>query len=220
MPTLTVENYVKAIFQACAESGGDVAANGDLARRLNVAPGTVTAMLRTLAESQLAEYQSHRGAKLTEAGRRLALRVLRRHRMMELFLHRVLGMAWDEVHDEAEQLEHAASDRLVDRIDEYLGYPDRDPHGDPIPRADGTWDGEAGAPLAQQAVAARFRVLRILDQAPEFLRYLDESAFAPGTVATLEESAPQGGACVVRTDAGRRVLLAHAHAARILVAPA
>ena len=219
MATLTVENYVKAIYQACTEAGGDTATNGDLARRLGVAPGSVTAMLRTLADADLAVYQAHRGVRLTDAGRQLALRVLRRHRMMELFLHRILGLAWDEVHDEAERLEHAASDRLVDRIDEFLGYPERDPHGDPIPRADGTVEGDTGTPLSRCPAGTWFRVVRVLDQAPDFLRYLQEGSFGPGTRATVEESAPQGGACAVRTAAGQRLLLGHAAAARVLVAP-
>ncbi len=218
MATLTVENYVKAIYQLGVEANAETAANGDLARRLGVAPGSVTAMLRTLAESELAHYQAHRGVRLTEAGRKLALRVLRRHRMMELFLHRTLGMPWDEVHDEAERLEHAASDQLVDRIDEFLGFPERDPHGDPIPRADGTVDGDPGQPLAACPVGAWFRIVRVLDQTPEFLRYLQEAEIALGSRVALEETAPQGGACALRTETGKRLLLGHAAATRLLVA--
>ena len=116
-----------------------------MAEALGVSPGTVTSMLKTLSESGLAEYVPYEGARLTEAGRTLALRVVRRHRLIELFLVRTLELTWDEVHAEAENMEHAVSDLLVDRIDAYLGYPETDPHGDPIPKADGTVAGHRGA---------------------------------------------------------------------------
>ena len=134
MATLTVENYVKAIYQLCGETESQSASTGDVARRLGVSPGTVTSMLRTLADSDLAHYQAHRGARLTDAGRRLALRVLRRHRLIELFLVQTLGLAWDEVHEEAEPGARA-SDRLVDRIDAYLDFPERRMATHPRPTA-------------------------------------------------------------------------------------
>ena len=134
MPSLTVENYVKAIYLIAARGRADVAvATGELAQALDVSPGTVTGMLKTLSEADLATYTPYEGARLSPAGRRLALKVLRRHRLLELFLAQTLEMTWDEVHEEAEHMEHAASDRLVDRIDDYLGHPAVDPHGDPIP---------------------------------------------------------------------------------------
>ena len=138
LASLTVENYLKTIYQICAEQSGKPAATGQLAAALAVSPGTVTSMLKTLSDSKLATYTPYEGAKLTTAGRSLALRILRRHRLIELFLTRTLDLTWDEVHDEAENMEHAVSDLLVDRIDAYLGYPPVDPHGDPIPRADGS----------------------------------------------------------------------------------
>src|SRR4051794_22893709 len=136
--SLTIENYVKAIYQLSAEGGGEIAATGKLAETLGVSPSTVTSMLKTLSESGLAKYTPYEGARLTGAGRSLALRVLRRHRLIELFLVQTLKFAWDEVHAEAENMEHAVSDLLIDRIDAFLGRPESDPHGDPIPRADGT----------------------------------------------------------------------------------
>ncbi len=134
MPSLTVENYVKTIFQICAASGGEPAATGQVATALAVSPGTVTSMLKTLSESNLATYTPYEGVRLTAAGTALALRVVRRHRLIELFLVKTLEMTWDEVHEEAEHMEHAVSDRLIDRIDTFLGHPETDPHGDPIPR--------------------------------------------------------------------------------------
>src|SRR5262249_3249852 len=138
MPSLTVENYLKTIYQIVAQQGGGPAATGQIAAVLNVSPGTVTSMLKTLSESKLVTYMPYGGVRLTVAGTALALRVMRRHRLVEVFLSKTLDMTWDEVHEEAENLEHAVSDRLVDRIDARLGYPEVDPHGDPIPKADGS----------------------------------------------------------------------------------
>ena len=138
MPSLTVENYVKTIALIAARSPtGAPVGTGELAHALRVSPGTVTGMLKTLSEANLATYTPYEGARLTGAGRRLALKVIRRHRLLELFLARTLEMTWDEVHEEAENMEHAASERLIDRIEAFLGFPTVDPHGDPIPRRTG-----------------------------------------------------------------------------------
>lgn len=181
MPSLTVENYVKTIFQICFAQSGRPAATGQLAGALNVSPGTVTSMLKTLSESGLATYAPYEGVRLTAAGSALALRVVRRHRLIELFLAKTLSLTWDEVHEEAEHMEHAVSDRLVDRIDVYLGYPQFDPHGDPIPRADGTLDTPASRTLAQCQPGVHFRLARVIDQSPEFLRFLTDSGLPLGT---------------------------------------
>src|SRR3954464_8898746 len=137
-PSQTVENYLKNIYQAqLSLPHDDLVSMGQLAAALGVVPGTATTMVKALAESGLAHYEPYTGVRLTKAGDKLAALVLRRHRLVELFLVQVMGMRWDEVHDEAEQLEHVVSDRLIDRIDAMLGQPTHDPHGDPIPDADG-----------------------------------------------------------------------------------
>src|SRR6187399_1372915 len=139
VPSHTVENYLKAIYQAqttLAEATALVPM-GQLASALGVVPGTATTMVKALAESGLVRYEPYVGVRLTVAGEKLASLVLRRHRLIELFLVRILGMSWAEVHDEAERLEHAVSERLIDRIDDMLGRPIVDPHGDPIPTAEG-----------------------------------------------------------------------------------
>ena len=138
--TQTVENYLKAIFQAQAllPDMTSLVPVGHLATAVGVSPGTATTMVKALAESGLVRYEPYAGVRLTAPGRRLAALVLRRHRLIELFLVKVMGMSWADVHDEAEQLEHAVSDRLIDRIDEMLGRPAVDPHGDPIPDPEGT----------------------------------------------------------------------------------
>lgn len=180
LPTLTIENYVKAIYLLSSPDSNEAIATGRLAARLSVSPGTVTSMLKTLKESELADYTPYEGVRLTEAGKKLALRVLRRHRLIELFLVKTLDLSWDEVHEEAENMEHAVSDLLVDRIDEYLGNPSTDPHGDPIPRADGTVAASSRQSLATCHEGESFRVVRVIDQSPEFLRYLSESGLPLG----------------------------------------
>src|SRR5215210_1545512 len=138
LPSYTVENYLKAIFQAqIGLRDSDLVPMGQLASALGVVPGTATTMVKTLSESGLVRYEPYAGVRLTHAGEKLAALVLRRHRLIELFLVQVMGMSWTEVHEEAEHLEHAVSERLIERIDEMLGRPAVDPHGDPIPDQDG-----------------------------------------------------------------------------------
>src|SRR6185369_17789704 len=138
LPSQTVENYLKTIYLAQAPDPDALVPMGQLASALSVVPGTATTMVKALAESGLVRYEPYMGVRLTPAGEKLAGLVLRRHRLIELFLVQVMGMSWDEVHDEAEQLEHVVSERLIERIDEMLGRPTRDPHGDPIPSPEGT----------------------------------------------------------------------------------
>jgi DtxR family Mn-dependent transcriptional regulator len=214
--SLTIENYVKAIYQLAPSAGGAAAATGKLAEALGVSPGTVTSMLKTLSESGLAEYVPYEGARLNDAGRTLALRVLRRHRLIELFLVRTLHLTWDEVHEEAENMEHAVSDLLVDRIDAFLGYPAADPHGDPIPKADGTVAGPAGKRLSQIAAGQRFRVVRVVEQSPEFLRYLTETGLKLEAHGQVIANRDESGTITVEV-AGRQTTLAHNIADRLLV---
>src|ERR1700680_5264166 len=138
-PSSTVENYLKAIYQGQSALTGQerLVQMGQGESSLGVAPGTATTMVKALAESGLAEYEPYSGVRLSPAGEKLAGLVLRRHRLVELFLVQVMGMSWAEVHDEAEQLEHVVSERLIERIDEMLGHPTHDPHGDPIPNPEG-----------------------------------------------------------------------------------
>ncbi len=194
MPSLTVENYLKTILQICVQTGSEWASTGQIASGLSVSPGTVTSMLKTLSDSSLAKYKPYSGVRLTKQGRMLAVRMLRRHRLLELFLVKTLDLTWDQVHDEAERMEHAVSDELIDRIDQYLGHPEVDPHGDPIPSADGTLSGEnAGIPLAETEGGETVRIVRVRNQAPEFLRYLSEHGVALGEVGTVQENSDAGG---------------------------
>ena len=221
--SLTVENYVKTIYQITVSQSGAPATTGQLAAALGVSPGTVTSMLKTLDAARLAAHRPYEGVCLTQAGRVLALRVIRRHRLLELFLMRTLAMTWDEVHDEAEHMEHAVSDLLVDRIDAFLGHPDVDPHGDPIPRADGkTLQAPletATRSLAECTAGCSFRLARVLDQSAEFLRSLTDSGLALGTVGQVERN--PDGAGLMRIRVSRRpIALTLDAAGKLLVADA
>jgi DtxR family Mn-dependent transcriptional regulator len=216
MPSLTVENYVKAIYQLANAADGGAVATGQIAAALGVLPGTVTSMLKTLDESNLATYTPYEGVRLTSSGKALALRVLRRHRLIEQFLAQTLNLTWDEVHEEAEHMEHAVSDALVDRIDAFLGHPTTDPHGDPIPRADGTVAAVADRPLVECAVGDRFRVARVTDQSSEFLRYLSQSGVAIGTHGSLIANDPGADGVTIRLGQTDRLLSREA-AAKLMV---
>src|SRR3954467_13831337 len=177
LPSSTVENYLKAIYQgqSSLESGARLVPMGHVATALGVTPGNATTMFKALAESGLAEYEPYTGVRLSSAGERLAGLVLRRHRLVEAFLGEVRGMRWDEVHDDAEQLEHVVSERLIERIDEMLGRPTHDPHGDPIPDPHGSIATRNLESLLTCALATPLKVTRITDQDPAFLRFIENN---------------------------------------------
>jgi len=216
VPSLTVENYVKAIYQICAQQEDKPAATGQIADALSVSPGTATSMMKTLAENGLAAYQPYTGVTLTKSGATLALRVLRRHRLIELFLTTTLKLNWDEVHEEAENMEHAVSDLLVDRIDAYLGFPRSDPHGDPIPRADGTVPAPRGECLAELCAGDEFQLLRVLDQSPAFLRFLSEAGLQRDSPGRMINNSQEGGVITIEA-AGKQTTLSHDAARKLLV---
>lgn len=204
MTSLTVENYLKAILQIAIRTSQEWVSTGQLATSLGVSPGTVTSMLKSLAEAALVEYRPYEGVCLTAQGRSLALRMLRRHRLIELFLVKTLNLTWDQVHEEAENMEHAMSDDLIDRIDEFLGRPESDPHGDPIPSSDGAMRGSSNqaAPLAQMEPGTNFRIIRVTNQGGEFLRFLAETGLMPQTTGTLVRRSEEAGMIVVQNDRG------------------
>lgn len=217
MASLTVENYVKAISQISLAQGGKPAATGQLAAALSVSPGTVTSMLKTLSESSLATYTPYEGVQLTPAGNALAMRVVRRHRLIELFLVSTLQLAWDEVHEEAEHMEHAVSDRLIDRIDAFLGFPSQDPHGDPIPRSDGSLSSRELRNLADCPSGQRFQLARVLDQSPEFLRFLSSVGLPLGAAGYVVTNQMEAGIVTISVS-GRETTLGREAAGKILVA--
>jgi len=216
MESIAVENYLKAIYQL--SDGQDGAATGELARSLRITPGSVTLMLQRLAAAGLVKYAAHQGVRLTKKGRKVAIRVVRNHRLLELYLTNTLGLPWDEVHEEAENLEHAVSDRLMTRIDEYLGHPDRDPHGDPIPDTEGRMRTREGTPLAECAPGSRFLLLRVPDRSPEFLRYLRDGGLVVGAEGAILENQFSAGIVTVEV-AQRQISVSREMAAGILVRP-
>jgi DtxR family Mn-dependent transcriptional regulator len=196
-----VQDYAKAIY-ALELRSGEAVGNNALAERLGVPPGTASAMVKRLDELGLAEHTPYHGVRLTAAGRRVALRMLRRHRLLELFLVETLELPWDRVHEEAERLEHSLSDELETAIDERLGHPTRDPHGDPIPSAELELEEPATVSLAELATGADARFVRVSDSDPAVLRHLGERGISPGRTLRVIEREPFGGALVVRL--GRR----------------
>jgi DtxR family Mn-dependent transcriptional regulator len=213
---LTIENYVKAIYQITSGGAGDSASTGALAANLRVSPSSVTSMLKTLHETGLAEHKPYEGVRLTAKGAKLALRVLRRHRLIELFLQQTLHLTWDEVHDEAEHMEHAVSDLLVDRMDEFLGFPQIDPHGDPIPRSDGSVAVRPQTPLHRCARDSCFRLERVLDQSSDFLRYLSELGLTIGAAGRLIDNSEVAETVSIEMS-GRATTLGYNSAAKLLV---
>jgi DtxR family Mn-dependent transcriptional regulator len=215
MPTSTVEDYIKRIYLE-QQGGAGLVHFGRLAAAMEVVPGTVTTMVKALADSGLVGYEPRQGVRLTSAGEKLALHVLRRHRLIELFLVQVLRFDWSEVHDEAEELEHAVSDRLIERIDELLGRPVYDPHGDPIPDAAGKVAERKLQPLNSARSGERGTIARIADQDAEFLRYATDRGLIPGAVLEVQSVDPMGES--IQLVVGERSLtLGRPAAAKILV---
>ena len=211
-----VEDYLKAIY--ALGGGTEAVATNDIAQRLVVAPASVSGMVRRLAEQGLLSYERYRGVKLTTSGRRAALRTLRRHRVIESYLSKALEYPWDRVHAEAERLEHAASDELVDRMAAAIGEPEVDPHGAPIPSRDGMVDETEYFPLAELGAGLGVRVVRVSDADPEMLRYLGELEITPGAELLIVSKAPFDGPITLRIGVTLHSI-GPALAAQVLVEP-
>jgi DtxR family Mn-dependent transcriptional regulator len=189
MASSTVEDYIKHIYLLSEKTGNGQVSMGSIAEALCVVPGTATTMVKALADAGLVDYAPRIGVHLTEHGRKLALHVLRRHRLLEQFLVEVLGFDWSEVHVEAECMEHVVSDLLLERIDKYLGHPTEDPHGDPIPTAEGKILDGSFESLAECELEAPLSVARITDQDPDFLQYIAKAGLTLGvTLRVVERS--------------------------------
>ena len=215
----TVENYLKAIYAGVASlpPGQRLVPMGQLASAVGVAPGTATTMVKTLADSGLVEYEPYAGVALTAAGQKLAALVLRRHRLIELFLVRMMGYSWDEVHDEAEQLEHAVSERLIDRIDEMLGRPETDPHGDPIPNAEGLVKQQDSQTLLTCPLDRIVIVTRVIDQDRDFLRFIEQHHLKPGEAIEVEARDAAADSVRVRGRNDQRITIGTRAASKLLV---
>jgi DtxR family Mn-dependent transcriptional regulator len=213
------DDYLKAIF-ALGGAAGDQVPASEVAARLNLSGASVTKMLQKLASvvPPLLVYEKHHGVRLAKAGREKALEIVRHHRLIETFLHQVLDYPWDEVHDEAERLEHFISERFEARIAAKLGHPEFDPHGHAIPALDGTLPAGTSETLAQVTVGGQRKVVSVSDDNPEMLRYLGSQGIGPGTALKLSEKLPfEGGYRVLLVTSKKSVLLSEPLAAAILV---
>lgn len=219
MPTSTVEDYLKCILLAEQEAPADLVSTGRIAAALGVAPATVTSMLKTLAKSGLVSYEPYSGVSLTPAGSELALHVLRRHRLVELFLVRVMGMDWSEVHEEAELLEHAVSESLIQRIDEMLGFPEVDPHGDPIPTAGGEVLESEAVSLLDCVLEVPMRVVRVGDQNMEFLQLVEREGLKPGRSLKVKDRDAAAESVLLERQDREPLSLGFGAASKILVSP-
>ncbi|MGE0042272.1 MAG: metal-dependent transcriptional regulator [Vicinamibacterales bacterium] len=219
LPSSTVENYLKAIYtgEGHLPEGQRLMPMGQLAAALGVVPGTATTMVKTLSESGLVEYEPYNGVRLTGAGARLAALVIRRHRLVELFLVQVMGFGWDEVHDEAEQLEHVVSDRLIERIDEMLGHPEVDPHGDPIPGPDGDLTPRDLESLLTCPLGTPVVVRRVTDQDAAFLRFIESHALKPGQTIEVEARDEVSDSVRLRGQDDERITIGTRAASKLLV---
>ena len=218
MPSSTVENYLKQIYleqQQVPEA--DLVPMGRLAGAMRVVPGTATSMVKALADGGLVDYEPRGGVRLTPNGRRLALRVLRRHRLIELFLVRVVKLDWSEVHAEAEELEHAVSDKVLEKIDALLGRPSVDPHGDPIPSPAGEVPAVALESMADLPPGRPARVARVLDQDAKFLRFVERCGLTPGAAVQVTARDPAADSVTVRPEGREAVSLGPVAAGKILV---
>src|SRR5271166_4686150 len=193
----SVQDYAKAVYALEAREGAAVSTT-ELAERLGVTPGSVSAMLRKLSEVGLVEHERYHGVRLTNQGRRVALEVLRHHRLLELFLAEELGMPWDRVHAEAEVLEHVLSDDLEELIAAKLGHPTVDPHGDPIPNAELELEERSTDRMESLQPGDEGLFVRVSDSDPEMLRYLADRGISPGDRFSVRERQPFGGPLFVR----------------------
>ena len=185
MHSFTEENYLKTIYKL-QEQNGDTVANSDLAKAMEVHSASVTDMLKKMARKKLINYEKSRGFRLTEKGKQIALNIIRKHRLWEVFLLEKLGFGWDEVHEIAEQLEHIQSESLINRLDTYLGHPKADPHGDPIPNANGVLVKSKSILLSELKKDQSGKFTGVIDHSPAFLSYLDKIGIALGDTIKIK----------------------------------
>lgn len=194
----SIEDYLKAIY--VLEHEGTGATTNSIAEALSVSSASVTNMLKKLSGMKLINHKSYRGAQLTKAGEKIALEIIRHHRLLELYLAEMMGYSWDEVHDEAEKLEHHISEQFEDKIAELLNHPTHDPHGDPIPTKDGQVPEMASLAITDAEIDKTYIIGRVKDQDPELLRYLEKTGILPGVKLTILEKAPFDGPLKVKIE--------------------
>jgi DtxR family Mn-dependent transcriptional regulator len=210
----SVGDYLKAIWSV---AGTGVTSTKEVSERLSIAPASVTNMFARLRDMGLVEYKRYQGATLTKRGRREALRLVRRHRLIETFLLEHLGYSWQDVHDEAERLEHAVSDKFTERLAEFLGYPEHSPYGHPIPQTDGSLPPERSYPLSEATVGCRVRISEVNDEDASILDHLWQRRLVPGRLLNVIEMRALDGVITVEDEDGALHALGESLASSILV---
>lgn len=217
MHSFTEENYLKTIYALALRQQGEVTTNA-LAEMTATKAASVTDMLRKLADKQLIHYRKYQGVRLTEEGQRMALKIIRRHRLWEVFLVEKLGFGWDEVHDMAEELEHIRSDELVERLDQYLQHPQFDPHGDPIPTPTGTMPSTGYQKLSEVAAGAEVCIMGVMEHSSEFLQHLARLGLTLGCCLILKEINSFDKSLLVQIRPETALFVSHDVAKNLLVA--
>ena len=219
MPELsfTEENYLKAIYYLQQESiNKDVSVN-DIAERMSTRPATVTDMLRKLSDKKLINYEKYKKTQLSKTGNAVALQIIRKHRLWEVFLHEKLKFSWDEVHEVAEELEHIRSSKLIERMDEFLGFPMFDPHGDPIPNAAGEFKPASNTTLSQSEAGKKLKLVAVKDTSTAFLQHLERFGLHIGVNLIVNEFLPFDHSVMVSIDKEPAVMLSDKIAGNLLV---
>lgn len=204
MITKAIEDYLKIIYKL-SETKGKVTTNA-ISERLGISQASVTGMLKKLSELKLIRYTPYYGVELSQAGKKIALEVIRHHRLLELYLAEALGFTWDKVHEEAERLEHVISEEFEEKMAEFLGHPSTDPHGAPIPSKDGAIEKRSLIPLSKIEAGNRVEIKQVSDRDPEMLRYLGKIGIYPEVVIDVLEKVPFGGSLLVQVGKNKHYL--------------
>lgn len=217
MLSQAVEDYLKTIYKL--QNGSDIVSTSDIARTMSVSSASVTNMVKRLAQMGLVEYESYRGVTVTSTGKKVALEIIRHHRLLELYLREVMGYPWDKVHQEAEHLEHHISEEFEDKLDEMLGFPTHDPHGDPIPTREGEIADSTTDPLANFEPGESVLIQRVSDSDPEMLSYLEKVGLMPGALLEIVGKAPFHGPITILVQ-GHEHVVGYRIASNVFVEPA
>ena len=217
MPTPTVENYLKRILMLSMDCKGSEVPMGLIASSLGVTPGTATSMVKNLQKEKWLSYKSRKGVVLTIAGKKMGMRMIRRHRLLETFLVDTLGLDWSEIHDEAEELEHAISEKVLERLDDFLGNPRHDPHGQPIPTSRGVILDSPQKTLLDCSMQKKLRIDSILDQRVDFLKFAKKKGLMPGNMVTVHTREEIADSVELQIEKKSRFSLGFLSAGKILV---
>ncbi|GHE71482.1 MULTISPECIES: metal-dependent transcriptional regulator [Roseivirga] len=216
--SLSEENYIKAIYHLSNHGQESVNTNA-IAIEMNTTPASVSDMIRKLSKKKVVDYQKYRGVHISEKGKEIALKIIRKHRLWEVFLVEKLNFHWDEVHDIAEQLEHIKSPLLISKLDEFLGFPKHDPHGDPIPDENGVFSTVKKEPLCNIEAGQSCKVITVNDSSSAFLKYLDKVGISIGTTLRIDDHNEFDGSVDITINQNKSTTVSPAAAQNILVTP-